>query len=78
MGGGEGWGILYIKASVVQWKDRPWRPEFGLEIGRFFLFLWSTEAVMGGRARSAPLGVAMRPKRRVRTVHGLAREAKTH
>jgi hypothetical protein len=33
---GEGRGILYIKASVVQWKDRPWRPEFELE-GKHFV-----------------------------------------
>ncbi len=37
----------------------------------------------GGGARSAPFGVAMNPKRRVRAAHGLAahgraREAKTH
>jgi hypothetical protein len=31
-----------------------------------------------GGARSAPLGVAMSPKRRVRAAHGRAREAKTH
>jgi hypothetical protein len=29
-------------------------------------------------AHSAPFGVAMRPKRRVRAAHGRAREAKTH
>ena len=29
-------------------------------------------------ARSAPFGVAVRPKRRVRAAHGRAREAKTH
>jgi hypothetical protein len=33
---------------------------------------------MGGGARSAPFGVAMNPKRRVREAHGRAREAKTH
>ncbi len=38
----------------------------------------SSEAAMGGGARSAPLGVAMSPKRRVRAAHGRAREAKTH
>ncbi len=32
----------------------------------------------GRQARSAPFGVAMRPKRRVRAAHGRAREAKTH
>ncbi len=33
---------------------------------------------MGRGARSAQLGVAMSPKRRVRAVRGRAREAKTH
>jgi hypothetical protein len=31
-----------------------------------------------GGARSAPFGVAINPKRRVRAAHGRAREAKTH
>jgi hypothetical protein len=38
----------------------------------------SSEAAMGVGARSAPFGVAMRPKRRVRAAHGRARAAKTH
>ncbi len=33
---------------------------------------------MGGGARSAPFGVAMNPKRRVRAAHGRARAAKIH
>ena len=33
---------------------------------------------LGGGARSAPLGVLMSRKRRVRAAHGRAREAKTH
>jgi hypothetical protein len=33
---------------------------------------------MGRGARSAPIGVAMNPKRRVRAAHGRARAAKTH
>ncbi len=32
----------------------------------------------GGGARSAPFGMAMNSKRRVRAAHGRAREAKTH
>jgi hypothetical protein len=33
---GEGQGILYIKASLVQWKDiRLWQPEFGPEENHF-------------------------------------------
>ncbi len=82
--GCEGWGIPYIKASVVQWKDRPWRPEFGpegkhlfLEIVDFFIFV-EQRSCAGWRARSAPLGVAMSPKRRVRAAHGRLRAAKTH
>jgi hypothetical protein len=43
-----------------------------------FIFRASSEAAMGGGARSAPLGVAVSPKRRVRAAHGRAREAKTH
>ena len=36
-GWGEGRGILYFKASVVQWKDiRPWQPEYGPE-GKHFV-----------------------------------------
>ncbi len=33
---------------------------------------------MGGGARSAPFGVSMNPKGRVRAAHGRAREAKIH
>ncbi len=38
----------------------------------------NSEAAMGGGARSAPFGVVINPKRRVRAAHGRAREAKTH
>jgi hypothetical protein len=38
----------------------------------------SSKAAMGGGARSAPFGVTMHPKRRVRAAHGRARAAKTH
>jgi hypothetical protein len=39
----------------------------------------SSEAAMGGEgARSAPFGMLMSPKRRVRAAHGRARAAKTH
>ncbi len=44
----------------------------------FFCFGGSSEAAMGGGARSALLGVGMSPKRRVRAAHGRARAAKTH
>jgi hypothetical protein len=41
-----------------------------LEIRLFLYFGGNSEAAMGGGARSAPLGVAMSPKRRVRAAHG--------
>ncbi len=51
----------------------------GTEFDRFYLLLGSSEAAMGGGgARSAPLGIAKSPKRRVCAAHGRAREAKTH
>jgi hypothetical protein len=38
--GYDGQGILYIKTSLVQWKDiRLWQPEFGPEKKRAILFL---------------------------------------
>ncbi len=37
---GRGAGILYIKASLVQWNDiRLWQPKFGPEKKRTILFL---------------------------------------
>ena len=81
---GEGRGILYFEASVVQWKDiRPWRPEYGPEgkrfvSGLFFYFGGCSEAAMGGGARSAPFGVALSSKRLVRAALRRARAAKTH
>ncbi len=66
---------------MVELKEKS--PSRGLpELGRMFLFLEdnekSSEPVMGGGARSAPFGVAMSPKIRVRAAHGRARVAKTH
>jgi hypothetical protein len=61
-----------------------------LEFSRGFLYTYipssmhilftgrNSEAAMGGKARSAPFGVAINPKRRVRAAHGRAHEAKTH
>ncbi len=52
-----------------------------LELVYFLIrgFGGSSEAAMGGGGeRSAPLGVARSPKRRVRAAHGRARAAKTH
>ncbi len=81
---GEGRGISYFEALVVQWKDiSPCRPEFGPE-GKYFVFriffnFWgSSEAAMGGGGRSDPFCVLMSPKRRVRAAHGRARAARTH
>jgi hypothetical protein len=68
--------MLYFKASVVQWKEiRPWRPDPGLKEA---LVSGNSNGSCNGRggARSAPFGVAMCPKRRVRAAHGRAREAK--
>jgi hypothetical protein len=52
--------------------------------GRDFMYFlgsnkkqWSCDG-RGGGARSAPFGVAMSSKRRVRAAHGRARGAKTH
>ncbi len=70
-GWGEGRGILYIKASLVQWKDiRLWQPEFGPEKKRTILFLEISrgfsvylvgrisEAAMGGRVAHLGGGLA--------------------
>ncbi len=61
-GRGEGRGVLYFEASVVQWKDkRPWRPEYGPEgkhfvSGLFFYFGGCSEAAMdGGRGAKRPV-----------------------
>ncbi len=80
---GEGWGILQIKASVVQWKDiRPWQSEFGPDEKHFvsgnygnsiFLFLEEQRSCDGGGRLAPPFGMIKSPKRRVR-----ARAAKTH
>jgi hypothetical protein len=60
-GWGEGRGILYIKASVIQWKNiRPWRPELGLkedilflEIVNFYIFGGAAKLRWAG-GRAAP------------------------
>jgi hypothetical protein len=49
----------------------------------FFLSIFrdrirNSEAAMGGGAHSAPFGVAINPKRRVRAAQGRACAAKTH
>jgi hypothetical protein len=69
-GWAEGREILYIKASVVQWKYRPWRPEFGLERKHFvsgnsqFFFIFVEQRSCDGGGRAAPhWGVVMSPKR---------------
>ena len=44
----------------------------------FFFFVGMQRSCDGGRARSAPFGAIMSPKRRVRAAHGRARAATTH
>jgi hypothetical protein len=74
-----------VGCSLARWKNVcPKRPELGTE-GRHivsgnsrFLFLGEQRSCDGRGARSAPSGVAVSPKRRVRAAHGRAREAKTH
>jgi hypothetical protein len=44
----------------------------------YIIYRKDSEAAMGGGVRSAPFGVEINPKRRVRAAHGRAREAKTH
>ncbi len=60
----------------------PSGPSLGLKEDIWFLeivdFYSNSRNCDGRGARSAPLGVAMRPKRRVRAAHGRARAAKTH
>ncbi len=83
---GRGAGNIIFEASVVQWKDiRPWRPEYGtgqkgsiLFLDYFFILGDAAKLRWAGGARSAPFGVAMSSKRRVRAEHGRARAAKTH
>jgi hypothetical protein len=58
---GEGRGILYFEASVVQWKDkRRWRPQYGPEgkhfvCGLFFYFGECSEAAMRGGGAQRPV-----------------------
>jgi hypothetical protein len=61
-GWGEGWEILYIKASLVQWKDiRLWQPVFGPEENHFvsgnslFSIFGGAAKLRWGGARSACL-----------------------
>ncbi len=87
--GCERWGagsIIFrsLSGPVERYHICPWRPEYGPEgehfvSGLFFYFGGCSEDAMDrGRARSAPFGVAMSSKRRVRAAHGRARAAKTH
>ena len=81
--------ILYytsFAASVVHWKENFFSAlHKTIETGELFVVNRkcdedrSSEAAMGGEgARSAPFGMLMSPKRRVRAAHGRARAAKTH
>ncbi len=87
MGGAKG-GECYI--SKPRWSSGkifdPGGPSSGLKEALFleivYLYFWpmnmKQRSCVGRGARSAPLGVAMRPKRQVRAAHGRARAAKTH
>ncbi len=67
-----------IGCSLAQWKDIcPWRPIFGPK-GKFWGVNKKQRSCDGRVARSAPFGLVMSPKRRVRAAHGRARAAKTH
>jgi hypothetical protein len=81
-GRGGGQGNSYFIASVVLWKEK------ALDMGGpsmiDFIYFWgsnkkqrSCDGWWGG-ARSAPFGMVMCSKRRVRAAHGRARAAKTH
>ena len=63
---GEGWGVLYFKASVVQWRDiQPWRPELRPE-GSFSFWepMYMKQRSCDGRgARSAPFGMLNEPNK---------------
>jgi hypothetical protein len=83
MGGARGGEYYTSKPRWSSGKIAPGGPSLGLKEDILFLeivfyFGGSSEAAMGGGARSAPLGVAMSPKRWVRAAHGRARAAKTH
>ena len=54
------------------------RPEFDSFLSIFRDRIRNSEVAMGGGAHSAPFGMVMNPKRRVREAHGRARAAKIH
>jgi hypothetical protein len=66
---GEGRGILYFEASVVQWKDiRHWRPKYGPEgkhfvSGLFFYFGGCSEAAMRGGGGQRSVWCVNEPKK---------------
>jgi hypothetical protein len=70
---------------MERYMPMAWRPVFMPE-GKHFVSEKSKFLIFGGQrscdgrggARSAPFGVAMSLKRRVRAAHGRARAAKTH
>jgi hypothetical protein len=67
--------------SVVQWKEKSFNVGGPSSID--FIYFWGSNKKQqcdgrGGGARSAPFGVALISKRRVREAHGRARAAKTH
>jgi hypothetical protein len=72
--------LQYISSALSIYLESPLRgrPEFDSFLSIFRDRIRNSEAAMGGGAHSAPFGVAMNPKRRVRAAHGRSREAKTH
>ena len=80
---GGGHGNSYFIASVVsvvQWKEKSFNVGGPSSID--FIYFWGSNKKQQcdgwGGARSAPFGIALISKRRVREAHGRARAAKTH
>jgi hypothetical protein len=77
-----GQGASYFIASVVQLKEKKpltWEAQVLID----FIYFWRLNKKQRsydgrGGVRSAPFGVAVSSKRRVRAAHGRARAAKTH
>jgi hypothetical protein len=80
-----GWGqgnsyFIASVVSVVQWKEKSFNVGGPSSID--FIYFWGSNKKQQcdgwGGARSAPFGIALISKRRVREAHGRARAAKTH
>ncbi len=81
-GWGGGQGVSYFIASVVQWKEKKpltWEAQVSIDFIYFWRLNKKQQSCDGrGGVRSAPFGVAVSSKRRVRAAHGRTRAAKTH